>query len=43
MTTDEMIRAFLGLGSPFIADGSQAAGLPRRIAQRLSGYGASLK
>ena len=32
MTTDEMIRAFLELGSPFIADGAQKAGLPRRIA-----------
>ena len=32
MTVDEMIQAFLELGSPFIADGSQKAGLPRRIA-----------
>ena len=32
MTTDEMIQAFLELGSPFIADGAQKAGLPRRIA-----------
>jgi len=32
MTTDEMIQAFLELGSPFIADGSQMAGSPRRIA-----------
>ena len=32
MTVDEMIQAFLELGSPFIADGSQRAGLPRRIA-----------
>lgn len=32
MTTDEAIRAFLELGSPFIADGSQKVGLPRRIA-----------
>lgn len=31
MTTDELIRAFLELGSPFIADGAQKAGLPRRI------------
>lgn len=27
-----MIQAFLKLGSPFIADGAQMAGLPRRIA-----------
>lgn len=32
MSTDELIRAFLELGSPFIADGAQKAGLPRRIA-----------
>ena len=32
MTTDEIIRAFLELGSPFIADGAQRAGLPERIA-----------
>src|SRR5437660_8207278 len=32
MTTDEMIQAFLELGSPFIADGAQKAGLPERIA-----------
>jgi 4-hydroxy-4-methyl-2-oxoglutarate aldolase len=32
MTTDQLIQAFLELGSPFIADGSQKAGLPRRIA-----------
>src|SRR5688500_4440486 len=32
MTADDAIRAFLELGSPFIADGSQMAGLPRRIA-----------
>lgn len=32
MTTDEMIQAFLQLGSPFIADGAQQAGLPERIA-----------
>jgi len=34
MTTDEMIQAFLELGSPFIADGAQKAGLPERIADR---------
>src|SRR3989304_6546583 len=32
MTPDEMIQAFLALGSPFIADGAQKAGLPERIA-----------
>ena len=32
MTTDDAIRAFLELGAPFIADGSQKVGLPRRIA-----------
>jgi 4-hydroxy-4-methyl-2-oxoglutarate aldolase len=32
MTTEEIIRAFLELGSPFIADGAQRAGLPERIA-----------
>ena len=32
MTTDEIIAAFLELGSPFIADGAQKAGLPERIA-----------
>jgi regulator of RNase E activity RraA len=32
MTTDEMIQAFLELGSPFIADGAQKAGLPHRVA-----------
>jgi 4-hydroxy-4-methyl-2-oxoglutarate aldolase len=32
MTPDEIIAAFLELGSPFIADGAQRAGLPERIA-----------
>ncbi len=32
MTAGEMIEAFLALGSPFIADGMQKAGLSRRIA-----------
>jgi 4-hydroxy-4-methyl-2-oxoglutarate aldolase len=32
MTTDEIIRAFLELGSPFVADGAQTVGLPERIA-----------
>ena len=32
MTVDEIIQAFLELGSPFIADGAQRAGLPERIA-----------
>jgi hypothetical protein len=32
MTAGEMIEAFLALGSPFVADGMQKAGLSRRIA-----------
>jgi 4-hydroxy-4-methyl-2-oxoglutarate aldolase len=32
MTIEEIIRAFLELGPPFIADGAQKAGLPERIA-----------
>jgi regulator of RNase E activity RraA len=32
MTTEDLIAAFLELGSPFIADGAQQAGLPYRIA-----------
>jgi hypothetical protein len=32
MTIDEMIQAFLELGSPFIVDGAQKAGLPARVA-----------
>jgi len=32
MTIDELIQAFLELGSPFIADGEKQAGQPNRIA-----------
>ena len=31
MTVEEIIEIFRNLGSPFIADGMQRLGLPRRI------------